>query len=81
MRAIDADLLEPDADYDDGEFWAVSIVQIHNAPTITPERKRGRWTKEGACEFCGFRPWYERDIHTLSFCPNCGADMREGADG
>lgn len=41
------------------------------------ERRRGKWTKENACEICGFQPWYERDIHTLSFCPHCGADMRE----
>lgn len=40
-------------------------------------RKKGKWTKENACEFCGFQPWFERDIHTLSFCPNCGADLRE----
>ena len=37
MRLIDADLLEPDADYDDGEFWAVSMTQIHKASTIEPE--------------------------------------------
>ena len=36
MRLIDADLLEPDADYDDGEFWAYSKTQIDNAPTIEP---------------------------------------------
>ena len=77
MRAIDADALEPDTDYDDGECWAVSMTQIQNAPTIEPERKKGKWTKDCACEICGFKPWYERDIHTLSFCPNCGADMRE----
>ena len=45
-----------------------------------PERKAGKWTKENACEFCGFQPWFERDIHTLSFCPNCGADMRGEQD-
>lgn len=38
-------------------------------------RRTGKWTKENACEFCGFQPWYENDIHTLSFCPNCGAKM------
>ena len=37
MRLIDADALEPDADYYEGDYWAVSIVQIHNAPTIEPE--------------------------------------------
>lgn len=40
------------------------------------ENVRGEWTDDNACPFCGFQPWYERDIHTLSFCPNCGADMR-----
>ena len=45
-----------------------------------PERKKGKWTKDCACEICGFKPWYERDIHTLSFCPNCGADMRGDND-
>ena len=31
---IDRDALEPDADYDDGEFWAYSVAQVCNAPTI-----------------------------------------------
>lgn len=39
MRCIDADVLEPDADYDDGDYWAVSIAQIQNASTIEPEPK------------------------------------------
>ena len=49
---------------------------IANMPSAQPERKNGEWTKDCACGICGFKPWYERDIHTLSFCPNCGADMR-----
>ena len=49
---------------------------IEECEDAEPKRKRGKWTKENACEFCDFQPWYERDIHTLSFCPNCGADMR-----
>ena len=77
MRLIDADALELDADYDDGEYWAVSMAQIQNAPTIEPERKKGKWTGDNACPFCGFQPWYEKDIHTLSFCPNCGAEMEQ----
>lgn len=43
MRLIDAELLEPDADYDDGEFWAYSKTQIDNASTIKPEWKTGKW--------------------------------------
>lgn len=49
---------------------------INSLPSAQPERKAGEWTDDNACPFCGFQPWYERDIHTLSFCPNCGADMR-----
>ena len=33
-RLIDADSLECDSEYDDGEFWAVSMVQIENTQTI-----------------------------------------------
>ena len=51
---------------------------VRNQPSAQPERKKGTWTNDASCPFCGFQPWYERDIHTLSFCPNCGADMRGG---
>lgn len=50
---------------------------ICQLPSVQPERLKGRWTDNNACPFCGFQPWYERDIHTLSYCPNCGADMRK----
>ena len=53
----------------------IQILEKH-FPSAQPERKAGKWTEDNACEFCGFKPWYERDIHTLSYCPNCGADMR-----
>lgn len=52
---------------------------VADAPTIE-QRKMGKWTRDNTCPFCGFQPWYERDIHTLSFCPNCGADMRGDQD-
>lgn len=76
-RPIDADLLEPDADFDDGEFWAYSKTQIDNAPTITPERKRGRWIEARdedpyyyICSECGHGHDFEDP-----FCPGCGAYM------
>ena len=62
------------------EWWCVEDM-IENAPTIEPERNTGEWTNNNSCPFCGFEPWYERDIHSLSFCPNCGADMRGEQDG
>ena len=33
-RLVDADALEPDADYYDGDYWAYSVAQVCNAPTI-----------------------------------------------
>lgn len=80
-RAIDADALEPDADNYEGDYWAVSIVQIHNAPTIEPERKKGKWIEHNPhkwglgivfeCSECGEKI----DCEPSNFCPNCGARM------
>ena len=88
MRAIDADKLCVDL----MERWDIADKQkeelvkqvmadivtpiVVSQPTIEPERKHGEWTKEAHCPFCDFAPWYEKDIHTLSYCPNCGADLR-----
>lgn len=33
-RLVDADALEPDADYDDGDYWAYSVAQVCSALTI-----------------------------------------------
>lgn len=89
MRCIDADALEPDADYYEGDYWAVSIVQIHNAPTIEPERKKGRWIKKTikkkiendySCSECGRHVSVMRgyDVRLVyPFC-HCGAEMTEG---
>ena len=44
------------------------------------ERKTGEWTEDNSCSICGFQPWYEGNIHTLSFCPNCGARMEGDMD-
>lgn len=80
MRLIDADLLEPDADYDDGEYWAVSMTQIQNAPTIE-ERKKGHWIflKNGnaICSECGCEQTNAYDFENWdNFCHHCGADLR-----
>lgn len=83
MRLIDADLLEPDADYDDGDCWAVSMNQIKGAPTIE-ERKKGEWIditndesldKEYECSVCGYELFYS---NPTKYCPNCGAECVTG---
>ena len=59
--------------------YAFGLIAMYIIMRVTgrPERNRGEWTNDNSCQFCGFQPWFERDIHTLSFCPNCGADMRK----
>ena len=85
-RYIDADALELDADYDGGEYWAVSMAQILNAPTIEPERKRGRWIKGigengvTTSKFCSLCHYENKHWYNWNFCPNCGADMRGDYD-
>lgn len=84
MRLIDADALEPDADYDDGEYLAYSKAQINNAPTIyNPERKKGKWERIPYSFVCGYRCSCcgQKTIDDKwNFCPNCGADMRGDAE-
>ena len=52
------------------------IHELESQPTIDAVPVRhGKWTDGDACSECGCQPWYERDIHTLNYCPNCGARM------
>lgn len=62
------------------EWWCVEDM-IENAPTIEPERKRGKWetTRPDApmfgfyyCSLCGRKRTSPQD----HFCPNCGAEMK-----
>ena len=77
MRLIDADALIVEIrEYERDSICTFDYKEIVRKQPTIEERKTGEWTSEEACEFCGFQPWYENDIHTLSFCPNCGADMR-----
>ena len=92
MRAIDADsletheLLEP---FGNGNYEYVEVVykdDIDDAPTIEPERKKGKWIPLFDGRFTGGAYWFhcskcERVVPDVrnggwNFCPNCGADMR-----
>ena len=97
MRAIDADALRAQfktpKDMSNPAECLVHITgiwaEIDNAPTITPERKKGKWKRiydTGIpmleCSVCGrgaFEKEYRFSLGTdgLQFCPYCGADMRE----
>ena len=96
-RTIDADALNSikfhslpyhitpsDADaesYKRGWNDAIDSI-IENAPTIKPERKKGKWKYIGfmvvECSECNTQ---FHGLECANFCPNCGADMREDQDG
>lgn len=80
MRLIDADALMPNAEYK-GRYDVVTAYDIANAPTIEPERKKGKWidhSDEGyvECPFCHNATNCDENKDELHFCFSCGADMR-----
>lgn len=101
-RLIDADALraqmyheafETDTDmqrWDSGCWIRYKMFEnaIDNAPTIAPQRMRGKWREiddaynriSGRCSVCGWEShMYEDDVVGMNYCPNCGAWM-EGQD-
>ena len=87
MRLIDADaLLKAIIQMSlDGNVFD----RIHEAPTIEPERKTGKWYKPtgmmppeyagvyrcSECDGIAMRDWKTRKQMLTDFCPNCGAKM------
>lgn len=91
MRLIDADALKKikfhplpythitpsdvDAEsYKRGWNDAIDAI-IENAPTIEPERKKGKWV-DLRCRECG-----QVDMSKPNFCPNCGSYNGESEHG
>lgn len=80
-RYIDAELLEPDTEWDDYEdgYISYSDHQIRCAKTAdVRENVRGEWIDDREhncylCSACGLP-----GLKSFGFCPNCGADMRGG---
>ena len=88
MRLIDADALIDDIDGDLTDSIAEhrAIEKILNAPTIDPQRMKGRWigyagTIGAECSEC--HKWLDviQGTAEMNYCPNCGADMRGEQDG
>lgn len=97
MRLIDADALItelngshfPGAPYVDAGI-SIAIGKVCDAPTIEPERKRGKWKPFDltwgrsiyACTACqtGLEVPTEMGKPMYNYCPYCGADMREDGE-
>lgn len=57
-------------DFKDNKLVRVELPNVE-------ERKTGEWVKTGGsfrCSECMVMPEF-KDIRTLKFCPNCGAEM------
>lgn len=52
---------------------------LDDAPTVTPERNRGKWIKKKSMIYCSQCACSFDSIFTNDFyyCPHCGADMRK----
>ena len=87
-RLIDADALiaQMEADAEQMEepiakmFAYAAISDIKHAPTIEPQRKKGKWipTKRGERGYSkpGFRCDQCKDVNLrTNYCPSCGAEM------
>ena len=76
--------LEPETGYHNLKWCAMEeakdVLSMLPAVDAVPV-VHGRWGENGDCSKCGFQPWYEHDIHTLLYCPNCGAKMDGDANG
>lgn len=90
MRLIDADALKAEfkrpSDWMDRDQALVHITgiwaEIDCAPTVQPERKRGKWmelNRCGAwrCSACGETISSIMGKPRYNFCPMCGAEMEE----
>ena len=99
MRLIDADALLNilERERKEHEEYGLSqradgitdaIMDIIDAPTIEPQKMRGRWVGVDYDGYADGNPVYytwecsvcnclvEDEEPTWDFCPNCGADMR-----
>lgn len=95
MRLIDADAMTKRLkawdtnDAIDKALYNFALSRVLEAPTVVPERKRGRWIYSEDeygidgyhCDKCGFFvPWdYAHKlinyIEDYHYCPNCGHPM------
>ena len=79
MRLIDADALKNTLEklwnvHDDDDFANKDVWrEIENAPTIEPERKKGRWIIHENYDECSKCHCFT--AIGLNYCPHCGSEM------
>ena len=60
-----------------GLYQAIKVIK--NMPTVTIERKKGKWieVKHTFLYKCSECDWMNDVGCSYDFCPSCGADMRD----
>lgn len=77
---------QPIVHIDDMTFKIQNELQAANPSGIMEITfvRHGRWNEKGHCECCGYDMGSRVDkwtnVYNFQFCPNCGADMRGGAE-
>lgn len=56
-------------------YWASEYMELIPAADVRPV-VRGKWETDTCHVYCSICGEYENN--KSNFCPNCGADMREG---
>ena len=74
------------------EFKGDAISEIEKLPSVIPQPKIGKWVAQDIhnchtdfkCSACGyihgFMHLYGKPTADYTYCPNCGADMRESEE-
>lgn len=94
VRLIDANWILREIDHDLGCYEIEEVTEndvlyvelldvvkmVQAAPTIDPEslRPKGRWKGAGFGDYYCSLCTEEVSGNKYNYCPNCGADMREG---
>ena len=87
MRLIDADALFREMEkaqwYNNADRDEIAEELVLNAPTIEPERKKGKWIVTSEFEDCNSVKCHQCKVTQVfyynkpltNYCPNCGAKM------
>lgn len=66
-------------------YIGLTLLQAADAIEDLQKRKHGKWITTRTiihdgnpyCSLCDYEPYYARDVQSLNYCQNCGADMRQ----
>lgn len=81
-RAYIAPIIE-ELEYDqiDNDYALSLLSDIKNAPSVAPQRPKGKWIDDCGgikCSCCGYS--IDDEHYAKAYCTNCGAEMSGGSE-